>query len=183
MFYMFAVWLFSCRGVDSAVLHRGLFHVVVPFLMNIWTSQSSWKHRKQVHVDGAWSSPVSRKTSNCFIECQKAYNICLIPSAGACVSFEVSPLLLLLTVSLRQLHTHRHHPADLLAHSSNWVNNITLIRISEYVYMQNKKLTFHVSKKSQITRSLTGQIPRHPLSLRSERILLLPPRWTGLKQK
>lgn len=65
--------------------------------------------------------------------------------------------------------THRHHPADLLPRSSNWVNNITLIRISEYVYTQNQKLTFHVSKKSQITGSLTGQIIP-PLRLRSEHI-------------
>lgn len=158
MFYMLAVWLLCCWGLASAVLHRGLFHVVAPRLINIWTSQSSLKHQKQVHVDGAWSSPASQKTSDCFIERKKAYNICLIPSAGACVSFEVSPLL--------------------LTRSSNWVNNITLMRISEYVYTKNQKLTFHVSKILRSLgawqgRSSSPHLP-HPLRLRSERIQHLP---------
>lgn len=79
--------------------------------------------------------------------------------------------------------THRHHPADLLARSSNWVNNITLIRISEYVYTQNQKLTFHVSKKSQITGSLTGQIIPPFVWDQNTFYIFLPPRWTGLLQK
>lgn len=157
---MLAIWLLPCWGVDSAVLHRGSFHVVAPFLMNIWKSQSSLKHQKQVRVDGAWSSPASRKTSNCvrrlttsvwFHQRVTAWAL-RFPHCCCCSQCRSGSC------------THRHHPADLLARSSNWVNNITLMRISEYVYTQNQKLTFHVSKKSQITGSLTGQITPPPSS-------------------
>lgn len=73
------------------------------------------KHQKQVCVDGAWSYPVSWKTSNCFTERQKAYNICLIPSAGARASFEVPTVAA--AHSFAQAAAHTDTTQQICAHS------------------------------------------------------------------
>ncbi len=98
----------------SGALKRGLLHCLKLSLINIWTSPSPPQHQKQVRDEEAKSPPVSWKTSNCFIKCQRTHNICLISSAGACMGFEVPCVAGAPCVSLRQLHRQTETGTSLL---------------------------------------------------------------------
>ena len=116
----------SVRCLPSNTLQSGLLYIVAFSLMNIWTSPSL-SYQKQVRGWEAKSPPVSWKTSNCFIKCQRTQSICLISSVGACVGFEVPSAAGALCVSLRQLHRQTATQvlaASLLVVCSNWVNTI-----------------------------------------------------------
>lgn len=126
----------------SAALQRGLLQSVTLSLMNIWTSPSLPRHQKQVRGEEAKSPPVSWKTSNCFKVSEDSQHLFDFISGGLRGLWGSQCCWSALRVAQAAAQTDsKWHvlAASLLVVCSNWVHSVTLIRISECVYMQDQK--------------------------------------------